>query len=70
MQWISHLLPPSYVFEGVRAIVYGKGFLVVDLLIALTLAVIYIALAGFLFSYVYKIIVRKGLLARYSAEGL
>ena len=26
MQWFAHLLPPSYVFEGMRAIVAGHGF--------------------------------------------
>jgi len=26
MQWVSHVLPPAYVFEGMRALLAGQPF--------------------------------------------
>jgi len=68
MQFIGHLLPPSYVFEGTRAIVAGRGVSFPTLLWGAALAVFYILLAAWFFTYVYRYAVRTGLIARYSAE--
>ena len=67
MQFISHFLPPSYVFEGMRAIVLGKPFAPYGLLWGLGLAMLYILLACWFFTSVYRHAVRTGLIARYSA---
>ncbi len=70
MRAIAALLPPSYVFEGMRGIVAGNGFSVATLAAALTLAVIEIVAACWFFSHVFRFAVRTGLLARYSAESV
>jgi ABC-2 type transport system permease protein len=70
MQWIGHALPPSYVFEGMRAIIAGHPIAPFDLLAGTALAVLYLGLACWFFSRVYRHVVRTGLIARYSAETL
>ena len=70
MQWIGHLLPPSYVFEGMRAIVAGQGFSAGALLGGFLLALVQIVAAGWCFAAVHRHAVRSGLLARYSAESV
>lgn len=68
MQYIAHALPPSYVFEGMRALVAGKGFDSTTLLWGTVLAAVYVVLACWYFSLTYRRAVRTGLIARYSAE--
>jgi ABC-2 type transport system permease protein len=68
MRAIAHALPPSYVFEGMRALLEGRPFAPLPALAALALAALEIALAGWCFVRVYRRAVRTGLLARYSAE--
>ncbi|MGE5247846.1 MAG: ABC transporter permease, partial [Verrucomicrobiota bacterium] len=70
MQQISRLLPPSYVFEGLRAIVAGKPYAGSALWWGAALAVSYIALASWVFSRIHRGAVQSGLLARYSAESV
>lgn len=70
MQFISHLLPPSYVFEGMRTIVAGGAFSATPLLWGVGLAVLYILLACWVFTRVFRYAVRTGLIARYSAESV
>jgi ABC-2 type transport system permease protein len=70
MQYLGHLLPPSYVFEGMRAIAKGGAFSTTDLFRAGILAVLYIMLTGWFFARVYRYAVRTGLIARYSAESI
>ncbi|HET8881983.1 MAG TPA: ABC transporter permease [Solimonas sp.] len=70
MQWIGHLLPPSYVFEGMRAIVAGQSPPWATLAGALLLAAAQIVAAGWCFARVHRYAVRTGLLARYSAESV
>ncbi|MCE9670849.1 ABC transporter permease [Myxococcus stipitatus] len=70
MQVISRLLPPSYVFEGMRAIVSGGSVSWTNVLVGGGLAVLYILLAGLFFSRIFKLAVRTGLIARYSAESV
>ena len=68
MQWIGHLLPPSYVFEGMRTIVAGKPIPWDMLGIGLGLSGLYLILACMAFAAVYRYAIRTGLIARYSAE--
>jgi ABC-2 type transport system permease protein len=70
MQYISLALPPSYVFEGMRAIVSGTSSSPRGLIVGAALAVLYILLACWFFARVYRHAVRTGLIARYSAETL
>jgi ABC-2 type transport system permease protein len=68
MQIVARLLPPSYVFESVRAIVAGRPATMASLSAAIGLAALDILLAGAFFTYIYRMSVRTGLIARYSAE--
>ncbi len=70
MQFISHFLPPSYVFEGLRAIVAGKGVHISYLVWGGCLAVGYILLSYMFFIGIYRHALSTGLIARYSAETL
>jgi ABC-2 type transport system permease protein len=70
MQAISRVLPPSYVFEGLRGIVHGGAVSTTALSLGAGLAAIDIALAFWVFTRVYRYAVRTGLIARYSAESV
>lgn len=70
MRYISFLLPPSYVFEGMRSIISGGGLSVSSLLWGGCLALIYIFLACWFFVRMYRRAVHTGLIARYSAESV
>jgi ABC-2 type transport system permease protein len=70
MQWLARLLPPSYVFEGVRQVIAGQSVPLASMLIGGSLAVIYLLLMGRMFVGVYRNAVRTGLIARYSAESI
>jgi ABC-2 type transport system permease protein len=70
MRVVSRALPPSYVFEGMRAIVLGGRVAASSLVIGATLAVLYLFGAALLFARVYRNAVRTGLIARYSAESV
>lgn len=70
MQHLSHLLPPSYVFEGMRTIVSGGACRGATLLWSACLAAVYILLASWFFTRIHRHAMRTGLLARYSAESV
>jgi ABC-2 type transport system permease protein len=70
MQIVARILPPSYVFEGLRGLVRGGPLNFPALGVGLSLAVGYILIAATFFKYVYQRAVRTGLIARYSAETL
>ncbi len=70
MRAVSRVLPPSYVFEAMRAIVAGGAPSWRLLWIATALACAYVLLAGWVLSRVHRGAVRSGLLARYSAESV
>lgn len=70
MQAIAATLPPSHVFEGLRAVVTGGTVVPARLAFAAVLAVGYLLAACWLFTRVYRQAVRTGLIARYSAETL
>lgn len=68
MQWIGRALPPSHVFEGLRAVVAGRGASLGALLAGAALALGYVLLACWVYARVHRHAVRTGLIARYSAE--
>ncbi|HVY65851.1 MAG TPA: ABC transporter permease [Gammaproteobacteria bacterium] len=70
MQYVAKLLPPAYVFEGMRAVVTGRASAVGALSWGGGLAVVYVLLACWFFARTYRRAVRTGLLARYSAESV
>jgi ABC-2 type transport system permease protein len=70
MQAIAHALPPSYVFEGMRALLAGRPFPATLLLQGSSVAVLELLLAAYFYGRVYRHAVRTGLLARYSAESV
>jgi ABC-2 type transport system permease protein len=70
MQALSYLLPPSYVFEGMRAVVAGGPAPGRSLVPGAVLGVVYLLCACALFARVYARAVRTGLIARYSAESV
>ncbi|MFH1244934.1 MAG: ABC transporter permease [Candidatus Omnitrophota bacterium] len=70
MQFISRLLPPSYVFNCLRDIVSVREVSWPGLLWGAGFAGLYIFLACLFFISTYKHALRSGLIARYSAESL
>ncbi|HEY2445057.1 MAG TPA: ABC transporter permease [Rhizomicrobium sp.] len=68
MQVISRFLPPSYVFDGMRAIVRRTPWNAGNLAVGIMLSLFYILAASLFFRQVYRYAVRTGLLARYNAE--
>jgi ABC-2 type transport system permease protein len=68
MQAVSRILPPAYVFEGMRAVTSGKPAPWDQLAIGAGLAVGYVVLACLFFVSVYRYAIRTGLIARYTAE--
>lgn len=70
MRFFSWLLPPSYVFEGMRSTISGGAISIGALLWGGVLALIYLMCACAFFVRIHKHAVRTGLFARYSAETL
>jgi len=70
MQYVAKLLPPAYVFEGMRGVVAGQGAALGPLSWGGGLAAAYVLLACWFFGSTYRYAVRTGLLARYSAESV
>ena len=68
LQFIARLIPPSYVFEGMRAVLAHRGVAETSLAIGSVLALGYLLLMAWAFTGVYRHAVRTGLIARYSAE--
>jgi ABC-2 type transport system permease protein len=68
MRLVGKALPPSYVFEGMRAVVSGKPPPWDQLAIGGGLALVYLVLACAAFAAIYRFAIRTGLIARYSAE--
>ena len=70
MQALARVLPPSYVFEELRAIVAGRPPSWAALGWAAGLAALYVLAAAWLFARIFRHAVRTGLIARYSAESV
>jgi ABC-2 type transport system permease protein len=70
MQGVARLLPPSYVFEGMRAVAAGSAVSGPALVRGAALAALDVLLACWVFARVFRYAVRTGLIARYSAESV
>ncbi len=68
VQPLSAILPPTYVFEGLRSVLSGGSFDADAFIKGTLLALVAIALAYGFFIRVYRRAVKTGLIARYSAE--
>ncbi len=68
MQLVAQALPPSYVFEGLRAVLAGTPLPEYGLALGFALAIGYIALASLFFVRTYRRVIASGMIARYSAE--
>src|SRR5579875_785507 len=68
VQWLARLMPPSYVFEGMRQIVEGRGVSYASMAICAGLTLLTLLLACRSFLGVYRQAIRTGLIARYTAE--
>lgn len=68
MRMISRLLPPSYVFEGMRAVLAGHPAPVANLLGAAALNGLFLVGAFWIYTRTHRYAIRTGLIARYSAE--
>lgn len=71
LQYVSKIIPASYVFESLRSILAGGGFSAPvgqNLLVGGMLAVIYFFLVYFLFLKVYRRNLKNGSIARFNAE--
>ncbi len=64
LQKIAHFVPSSYVFEGMRQIILNGHFPMRNLLICFTLDGFYLGLAFLFYYQVFKIVRKKGLLAK------
>ena len=63
MQPISLALPPSYVFESLRAIAHGGQANYAAIGWALALSLFYLAVAAAFFAHVHRLCIRNGLIA-------
>ena len=70
MQLVARALPPSYVFEGMRAALARQPLPAATLAWGGALAAAYLLLACWFFAGVHRYAVRTGLIARYSAESV
>lgn len=70
MQLIGRALPPSYVFEGMRALLAGQPLPGRLLLAGSAVSLLELLIAARLYTRTYRRAVRTGLIARYSAEGV
>lgn len=68
MQGVATILPPSYVFEGIRHFAAAGSIDWEGLAAGTALSFLYLILAVWAFAATYRSICRNGLLARYSAE--
>jgi len=68
MQVLGRAMPPSYVFEAMRAVVAGRPAPLDQLALAVGLAALYLVAACWIFARVHRFALRTGLIARYSAE--
>ena len=68
MQIISKILPPSYIFDGMRAVIAGNFNIGANLFLAFVLSVAYLALTYLFFIKVYKRNLKTGAISRFGSE--
>jgi len=70
MQFISRVLPASYIFESLRTIVLSKPVSILNFPLSFLLALIYLGICWFIFYLTYNYCLKTGLFAKYSAENI
>ena len=68
MQPVSWMLPPTWVFASLRKLVAGEVVAASEVAMATGLAVVWLLVACALFTWIFRQVLRSGLIARYSAE--
>ena len=68
MQPFSWILPPTWVFASLRKLVAGGGVAASEVAMAAALSAVWLLAACTLFAWIFRQVVRSGLIARYSAE--
>jgi len=63
-QRIAQGFPATWIFEGMRAVLQGKGFLVQPFLLSLAINAIYLTAGYWVISKVMKVALEKGLMSR------
>ncbi|MDO8561180.1 MAG: ABC transporter permease [bacterium] len=69
LQGISKIVPTSYVFEGMRSVLFSGQVSSVELATGIALSCFYLFAAYLFFKGIYRRALRNGLLARFAAEG-
>jgi ABC-2 type transport system permease protein len=67
-QIVAKLIPASYVFEGMRSVLSISQASISLLLVGTTLACLYLFLAFLFFVRTYRMVLKSGLITRFSAE--
>ena len=70
MQVISYVLPPSYIFSGMRDALLNGHFAAGNLLAAAVLGVAYLLAAYWFYVRIHRSAIRSGSIARYTAENI
>lgn len=68
LQPVASILPPAYVFEGMRSIVITGSFNASHLLIAFLLSLVYFILAYLFFIFTYRFVLREGHFTKFFSE--
>ncbi len=68
LQPIAKLVPPSYAFEGMRSVLTTGTLSMESLFTGILIAALYLVLAYWFLLWIYRIVVKNGLLARFTAE--
>jgi ABC-2 type transport system permease protein len=69
MQAVSRIFPPTYVFQGMRAILEGGQFSYGALVVGTVIALVWLLVAAMFFARIFRYAVKHGLIVRFSAEG-
>ena len=65
---VAWALPPTYVFEGMRAVLAGQGLSLQCVLCAAGLNLVYLTAAALFFRFMYGQARKKGLLAKLGTQ--
>jgi ABC-2 type transport system permease protein len=68
LQIVAKLIPASYVFEGMRSVLSAGQASPSVLLVGITLACLYLISAYLFFVHIYRLVLKSGLITRFSAE--
>ena len=67
-QGIARALPPTYVFESLRAVLSGEPIVWSGLVVGFVLSILYLVLTGWFFVRIYRWALRTGAISRFGSE--